>query len=252
MQIIPPSCVRALVSIACVMFLASPAVAEKTPEPLPADAVNETTVVHEGSDSPALIQGRITLLSEDGERLRDHREMAHAVAYFEPDTAPDFSPPEEVVVMTTQRREFVPRVLTVVTGTEVRFPNEDPILHNVFSTSAGNRFDLGVYGENPGKSHRFDTPGLVRIFCNVHSRMSAHIVVVNSPHFITPDSDGSFTLNGLPPGTGRLTLWHERAEPQRFQIELESGGQYTYEAELPLTVRQAAPQRERFRRRGRY
>lgn len=252
MHILSLSGVRALGLIACLSFSASLAMAAQTNDPVIADAVNETKVADDAIDGPARIQGHISLVSEDGERLRDRREMAHAVVYFEPDAVPDFTPTEEVVVMTTQRREFVPRVLTVVTGTEVRFPNEDPILHNVFSTSAGNRFDLGVYGESPGKSHRFDTPGLVRIFCNVHSRMSAHIVVVNSPYFITPDSDGSFTLDDVPPGAGRLTFWHERAEPQRVHIELESGEQYTHKVELPLTVRQAAPQRERFRRRGRY
>jgi plastocyanin len=200
----------------------------------------------------AVIRGQLRLFEEDGTPVTDRRELANAVVYFEPDEPPELHPPEQPLVMTTQRREFVPRVLPVVAGTTVRFPNEDPILHNVFSTSPGNRFDLGVYGESPGKSHRFDHPGLVRVFCNVHSAMSAHIVVVNSPHFTVPDRDGRFSLEGLPPGPGRLTFWHERAEPDRMLVELDAGDDLEHDRQLELTVRQAAPTRERFRRRGRY
>ena len=96
----------------------------------------------------------------------------------------------------------MPRVVIVQTGAEVTFPNEDPILHNVFSNSPGNRFDLGHYGNSPGKTKRFDQPGLVRVFCNVHSSMSAHIVVVDSPYFTKPDRDGRFELDAVPPRRG--------------------------------------------------
>ncbi len=204
------------------------------------------------TQATARIEGRVELLSENGERLRDRRKFANAVIYFEADDPGEFSPPEEPLVMTTRRREFVPRVLPVAVGTEVAFPNEDPILHNVFSNSSGNPFDLGVYGESPGKSHRFDTPGLVRVFCNVHSRMSAHIVVIDGPHFTQPDRDGNFVLEDLPPGPGRLTLWHERSEPKRTRMTLESDSEYIHNAELELTVREATPPRQRMRRRGRY
>lgn len=200
----------------------------------------------------ATVEGTVTLLSVAGERIDDRRELDNAVVYYEPDTPPNFEPPGEPVDMNTRERKFEPRVLPVVVGTEVRFPNNDPILHNVFSNSSGNRFDLGVYGRGPGKSHTFDTPGLVRVFCNVHSRMSAHIVVVNSPYYTTPDRNGRFKLDDLPPGPGRLTLWHERSEPHQVRLDLATGEVYEENAELALTVRQASPKRERFRRRGRY
>lgn len=230
-----------------VLWLASGNLAANEP---PADEM------HSGRDvavqDMARVSGRLQLLSEDGERLSDRRDFANAVIYFEPDDSPTSEPPDVLVEMSTQRREFRPRVLPVMAGTEVRFPNEDPILHNVFSTSGNNQFDLGVYGESPGKTHRFDHPGLVRVFCNVHSRMSAHIVVVDGPHFTQPDSNGHFTLEDLPAGPGQLTVWHERAEPERTRITLEPGSDYNHDTELDLTVREATPPRQRMRRRGRY
>ncbi len=200
----------------------------------------------------ARVSGRVELVSEDGETVRDRSEFANAVVYFEPDEQSYAGKGGETVEMTTRRREFLPRVLVIPAGTEVRFPNEDPILHNVFSTSGENRFDLGVYGESPGKTHRFDHPGLVRVFCNVHSRMSAHIMVVDGPHFTKPDRDGRFVLEGLPAGAGRLIVWHERASAERKHIELEGGKEYFHDARLELTVREAESPPRRMRRRGRY
>jgi plastocyanin len=201
-----------------------------------------------------IIHGRIQLVAEDGEVVEDRREFARTVAYFEPDDNSEFDLIEAQAELTTTRRQFSPRVLLVQAGTEVQFPNDDPILHNVFSSSSGNQFDLGHYGQGPGKSHRFVTPGLVRVFCNVHPAMSAHIVVVNSPHFVQPDRNGVFRLEDIPPMPGQLTIWHERSEPQRFRIDPEQIRTDLGTIELALTVRELRPQRERLRqrRRGRY
>ena len=79
-----------------------------------------------------------------------------------------------------QRNEtFLPRLLAVQTGTTVDFPNSDSTYHNVFSLSRARRFDLGRYAAGKTKSVRFDRPGVVRVFCDIHSHMSAFIVVFN-------------------------------------------------------------------------
>lgn len=200
------------------------------------------------------ISGQLVLI-EDGEASDDPEEFRQAVVYFEPAAGASVEAAAEPLIMTTRRRQFEPRVLVVTAGSQVIFPNEDPILHNVFSTSANNPFDLGLYGRSEGKIHRFDQPGLVRVFCNVHPAMSAHIVVLDTPHFVVPEGDGRFSLDQLPPGAGRLTIWHERAEPR--QIELDIGDKLADigTTELALTVRQLGQQRDRVRRpvrRGRY
>jgi hypothetical protein len=105
-------------------------------------------------------------------------------------------------------------------GSLVRFPNQDPILHNVFSVSAPNAFDLGLYRKGPGKERRFDEPGLVRIYCNVHHEMVAYILVLATPHHVSPDANGEFVLSGLPRGRGKLTVWHEQAEPWTVDLEV--------------------------------
>ena len=125
--------------------------------------------------------------------------------------------------MTTRKKQFTPRVLVVPRGGRVRFTNEDPILHNVFSVSSGNAFDLGFFRGGPGKEQRFAEPGVVRVFCNVHHDMVAYLLVVDTPHVVAPGADGSFVLSGLPKGPGRLTVWHEQADPWTADLQLPQG-----------------------------
>jgi len=92
----------------------------------------------------------------------------------------------------------------------VRFPNHDPFNHNVFSVSEPNSFDLGLYGRGETKSHTFDHPGLVRVYCNVHPRMVAYVLVMENRYYAQPGNDGSFTIDNVPAGRYRLHVWHER------------------------------------------
>src|SRR5690606_19353065 len=105
--------------------------------------------------------------------------------------------------------QFVPRVLAITTGTTVDFPNNDRVYHNVFSLSKPRTFDLGRYAAGRSRAVRFDRPGIVRVFCDIHSHMSAWILVFNHPWFAVTDAEGDFVLRGVPPGTYSLAVWHE-------------------------------------------
>ena len=125
-----------------------------------------------------------------------------------------------------QRGEtFVPHVVAVEAGTQVDFPNSDEIYHNVFSLSPVTAFDLGRYEAGRSKSVRFDRPGIVRVFCDIHSHMSAFVLVFSHRFFTVTDEDGNYRLDGLMPGTYTVTAWHERfgTVSQSMQIP-ESGG----------------------------
>lgn len=160
------------------------------------------------------LQGSVELLQRRGSESPES-----VVIYFTPrGGGPAPSPGEYEVV--TASKEFLPRVKVVPVGSTVAFPNQDPILHNVFSVSGGNAFDLGLYPRGPGESVRFEEPGVVRVFCNVHQAMVAYILVLETPHSTLPSREGRFRLEGLPPGPGTLTLWHERAEPSSLELTL--------------------------------
>ena len=124
-----------------------------------------------------------------------------------------------------QRDEtFVPHVLAVSTGTTVDFPNSDEIYHNVFSLSQVRSFDLGRYAAGKSKAVVFDRPGVVRVFCDIHSHMSAFVLVFPHEFFAVTDEDGRYAINGVPPGRYTLVAWNESVAPETRAVEIGNAG----------------------------
>ena len=116
-------------------------------------------------------------------------------------------------------KTFVPRVVAVPVGTEVRFPNHDSIFHNVFSLSQGNAFDLGLYRAGASKSRVFTEPATYRVFCNIHPQMTAVLVATPSPWLAVAARDGTFRIE-LPAGRYRVTALSERAAAVTAEVSV--------------------------------
>jgi plastocyanin len=122
---------------------------------------------------------------------------------------------------------FVPRVLAIEKGTTVSFPNHDPIFHNVFSVSPNKRFDLGKYPRGQTRHVRFDKPGLVNVYCDIHSDMAAFVLVLANHAFAQPGSDGSYALPDLPAGTYSVKVWHPDFGELHRDVEVPDHGDAT-------------------------
>jgi plastocyanin len=153
-------------------------------------------------------------------------ELRPAVVYL--DTAPRgaFELDESArAAMTQQDQTFVPHVLAITVGTTVDFPNADLTYHNVFSLSKARSFDLGRYARGLSKSVRFDRPGVVQVFCEIHSHMRAFILVFAHRFFAVTDASGRYTISRVPPGAYTLAAWYEGdVRETRAVIVPESGG----------------------------
>ena len=178
------------------------------------------------------LRGKVELLARGGKGPARGSDVKQAIVYYEPASPQPSRAAGASFEMVTRKKEFTPRVLAVPQGSRVRFPNQDPILHNVFSVSGENKFDLGLYRMGPGKDKRFEEPGLVRVYCNVHHDMVASILVLDTPYFTSPGSTGEFALTGLPRGKGKLTVWHEQAEPWSMEVELPGPGPVSARVEI--------------------
>jgi hypothetical protein len=133
---------------------------------------------------------------------------------------------------------FFPRVVAVPLGSEVTFPNDDPIYHNVFSMSRARTFNIGRYprGKTP-EPIRFDKPGIVKVFCDIHSHMSATVMVFNHPWFAVPSADGRFELPAVLPGDREITAWHERLGDTTLRVRVEPGVPASADFVLPVPAR---------------
>jgi plastocyanin len=135
----------------------------------------------------------------------------------------------------SQRDEsFVPRVTAIPRGSSVEFPNFDPYFHNVFSLSRALTFDLGRFRKGEKRERVFPRAGVVKVYCHIHSEMAATIMVFDHRLYSTPTSEGSFTIDAVPPGTYQLSAWHERIGETTKPIKVVAGEDASIEFSLPV------------------
>lgn len=155
---------------------------------------------------------------------RSSPDRRRSVVYLEAGPMGAFDDASRGEAALSQRNEaFFPYVLAVQAGTTVAFPNDDRTYHNVFSFSKAKKFDLGRYPRGQSKSVRFDRPGIVRVFCDIHAHMSAFILVFAHPFFATTDAEGRFRIPGVPAGTYTIAVWTDGAVRETRKIEVPAG-----------------------------
>jgi plastocyanin len=125
--------------------------------------------------------------------------------------------PGAEVVLDNHRCVFVSHVTAVMAGERTRVKNSDAILHNthgflgkptVFNLALPNRDQMIDI------TRRLTRPGVVRVVCDAHPHMSAWMIVHDSPYYAVTDERGAFRIDTIPPGTYKVTMWHEGFRPK--------------------------------------
>jgi plastocyanin len=151
-----------------------------------------------------------------------------SVVYVEAVAGKTFPAPTAKPVMDQKGLVFTPHVLAVEQGTTVEFLNSDKVAHNVFWTSVGGNkklgHNLGTWPQGEKRPFKFDNPGAVPLFCNVHPEMSAYIVVSPTPYFATTDKSGAYKIENVPDGSYSVTAWHEGAKNQSKPVTVAGEG----------------------------
>ena len=121
------------------------------------------------------------------------------------------------VIIDNNKCLFVSHVSAAMSGDRVRVKNSDPVLHNthgflgkptVFNLALPNREQVIDI------TKRLTKPGVVRVLCDAHPHMFAWLVVHDSPYVAVTDEQGAFRIDGVPPGTWKVTMWHEGFRPK--------------------------------------
>jgi plastocyanin len=166
------------------------------------------------------VSGTIELTNSRDPEVRKHKNYSGVAVWLEVVGRPAANPDNVVrppAVLAQKMKTFTPHVLAIMAGSAVEFPNFDPIFHNAFSGYSGQVFDVGLYPPGSSRTVVFKREGVVRIFCNIHSTMSAVIVVLRTPYFAVSDASGNFAIPDVPPGEYRLHVYHERALQQNLE-----------------------------------
>lgn len=159
-------------------------------------------------------------------------EVTNVVLYLEGKGLGDVRRAALPAVLDQRNAAFIPHVLPVVKGTSVRIVNRDKTYHNVFSLSSAKKFNIGRRPTGKEVPVEFDKSGVVQVFCDIHSNMSAFVLVLDNPMFVQPNESGEFELTNIPPGQYTLHAWHERLTAAPEQVTIRSGETVTVNFDL--------------------
>ena len=140
-----------------------------------------------------------------------------------------------------EHETFIPHTVAITRGSSVEFPNGDPFFHNVFSLSHAANFNLGRYERGQSRAREFPKAGTVKVYCDIHSHMSATILVFDHPYFAIPDLDGAFELPAVPAGDYTIVGWHERVGERAERLRVEAARTASIELTVPVPVGGIAP-----------
>jgi plastocyanin len=163
------------------------------------------------------------------------REVANAVAWIEnPPPGAAWPAGENKTTIDQNGCLFAPRVAIVAAGGTVDFLNSDRLLHNVHARPKLNEPFNRTQPRNRTVSVSFSKAEIVRVDCDLHSWMTAWVVVAPHPYYAVTRADGQFTFEGLPPGAYRVRIWHEKLEPAVREVVVPARGDAPLPVELKL------------------
>jgi plastocyanin len=167
------------------------------------------------------VAGKVAVHETDGKPSRDAVVVIYVVGFTE---AP-VKPGAIVATIEQSNRRFVPELVAVTVGEAVQFPNRDPAIHNVFSPSKVRKFDLGSFKKGETKSRVFDATGVIDVFCNIHVEMAATVLVLPNRAHALVRPDGTYRLDGIPPGTWQVFAYARRmTKPAITKVTITAGG----------------------------
>lgn len=191
--------------------------------------------------APSDVVGRVELLGADG-----RRSAAEGAVVWVPGLLPGARPSAAASSMSSKEKRFEPHVIAVPAGTTVRFPNVDRIFHNAFSQTPGSAFDLGLYRNGAERQVKFDAPGLVRVYCNIHAQMAGYVMVVDSGAFAVTDARGGYRIAGVPEGPRTVCVWHEMAGETTAVVDVPAGRPAELDVQLDATSYKPTAHRNKY------
>lgn len=136
-----------------------------------------------------------------------------------------YDAPPEAAVLDQKGCVYIPHVLGVMAGQELKVLNSDGTLHNIHTQSKANKaFNVAMPAARTEMTKKFSkAEDTFKVKCDVHSWMGGWIKVFDHPFFDVTKEDGQFSIKNLPAGTYEIEAWHEEFGSQTASVTVGDG-----------------------------
>ena len=139
---------------------------------------------------------------------------------------------DKTPVLDQEKCMFIPAMQVMRAG-KIDIVNSDPVLHNT-RAFYGKRSTFNLALPDKMKiTSELPRPGLVRVECDAHGWMLAHIYVADSPYYALTKADGSFSITDVPPGTYTVVASQHFTGDTEMQVTVKGGET----AKLPIELK---------------
>jgi len=151
--------------------------------------------------------------TESEQVVVDNGHLANVLVYVKDGLgSATFAPPQQVVTIKQEGCRYVPHMAAVMIGQPIRFIDDDQTIHNIHPMPKNNaEWNQSQMPNAPPLDKTFSNPELmIPVKCNQHPWMHMYLSVLGNPFFAVTGHDGSFRLQGLPPGTYTIAAVQEK------------------------------------------
>jgi plastocyanin len=160
----------------------------------------------------------------------DGGAMQNVFVYVKEGVSGNFPAKAEPAVVDQKGCLYMPRVVGLQVGQPLKFLNSDPTLHNVHGMPKINapwNYAMPKFVKQKENKDLTKPEIMIHVKCDVHPWMSGYVGVLSHPFFATTGKDGSFTIEGLPPGEYTVEAWQEKLGAQTAKVKVDAGGAAT-------------------------
>ena len=139
---------------------------------------------------------------------------------------------DKTPVLDQEHCRFKPSVQVIRAG-GLEVVSSDPVLHNTHGFY-GRRtaFNLALPNKGTRIPVELTRSGMVRVECDAHGWMLAHIYVADSPYYALTGKDGSFSITDIPPGDYTLVTSQSFLGDTETAMTVKSGETVKLSVEL--------------------